>query len=217
MNASATSGDICQGSPVRLVSFENGACGRGEGRGEMSTGVLPITRWPGEVERKMSLNLATMLRESAVAHPNKPVALYDGGRLSYAELDALSDRFAAGLSASGLAPGDRVGLQLPNIPQFLIAYFGMLKAGCIAVPLNVLLKAPELAYCLTDAQARTLVTWAGIADQAIKGASEAAIPAVYVVNTPGVPESQLVAGSRSCWPPSPRRPRWRRLTRATRR
>ncbi|HZE14851.1 MAG TPA: AMP-binding protein, partial [Mycobacterium sp.] len=93
------------------------------------------------------------------------------------------------LRASGVESGDRVGLQLPNIPQFLIAYFGMLKAGCVAVPLNVLLKASELAYCLGDAQARMLVTWAGIADEAIKGADAAAVSAVYVVNTPGVPES----------------------------
>jgi long-chain acyl-CoA synthetase len=136
----------------------------------------------------MSLNLATMLRESALAYPDKPVALYDGGRLSYAQLDALSDRFATGLRASGVVPGESVGLQLPNIPQFLIAYFGMLKAGCIGVPLNVLLKAPEVAYCLGDAQARALVTWAGVADEAIKGAAAAGVPAVYVLNTPGVPE-----------------------------
>ena len=136
----------------------------------------------------MSLNLATMLRESAAAHPKKPVALYDGGCLSYAELDAASDRFAAGLRASGLDPGDRLGLQLPNIPQFLIAYFGILKAGCVAVPLNVLLKAPELAYCLGDSQARALVTWAGVADEAMAGAHEAGVPTVYVVNTPGAPE-----------------------------
>ncbi len=137
----------------------------------------------------MSLNLATMLRESALAYPGKPVALYDGVQLSYAELDALSDRFAAGLRASGVGPGETVGLQLPNIPQFLIAYFGMLKAGCVAVPLNVLLKAPEVAFCLGDAQARALVTWAGFADEAIKGAGEAGVGAVYVVNTPGVMES----------------------------
>ena len=136
----------------------------------------------------MSLNLATMLRESALAYPEKPVALYDGGQLSYAQLDALSDRFAVGLRASGIAPGETVGLQLPNIPQFLIAYFGMLKAGCVAVPLNVLLKAPEVSYCLGDAQARALVTWAGFADEAIKGAGEAGVGAVYVVNTPGVME-----------------------------
>ncbi len=136
----------------------------------------------------MSLNLATMLRESALAYPEKPVALYDGGQLSYGQLDALSDRCAAGLRASGIAPGETAGLQLPNIPQFLIAYFGMLKAGCVAVPLNVLLKAPEVSYCLGDAQARALVTWAGFADEAIKGAAEAGVDAVYVVNTPGVTE-----------------------------
>ncbi len=137
----------------------------------------------------MSLNLATMLRESALAYPDKPVALYDGGQLSYTQLDALSDRFATGLLASGVGRGDTVGLQLPNIPQFLIAYFGMLKAGCIGVPLNVLLKAPEVAYCLGDAKARALITWAGVADEAIKGAADAGVSAVYVVNTPGVPEA----------------------------
>ena len=138
----------------------------------------------------MSLNLATMLRESALAYPDKPVALFDGGRLSYAELDALSDRFAVGLRASGVGPGETVGLQLPNIPHFLIAYFGMLKAGCIAVPLNVLLKAPEVAFSLGDARARALVTWAGVADEAMQGAADAGVSAVYVVNTPGVPEAQ---------------------------
>jgi long-chain acyl-CoA synthetase len=136
----------------------------------------------------MSLNLATTLRESAAAYPDKAAALFEGGRLTYADLDALSDRFAAGLRASGVRPGDTVGLQLPNIPQFLIAYFGMLKAGCIGVPLNVLLKAPELAFCLGDAQARALVTWAGVADEAVKGAADAGVTTVYMTNTPGAPE-----------------------------
>jgi long-chain acyl-CoA synthetase len=138
----------------------------------------------------MSLNLATMLRESAMAHPGKPAALYDGGRLTYAELDALSDRFAAGLRAAGVSPGETVGLQLPNIPQFPIAYFGMLKAGCVGVPVNVLLKAPELAHCLRDARARALVTWAGVADEALKGAHEAGVGSVYVAHTPGLPETE---------------------------
>ena len=105
----------------------------------------------------MSLNLATMLRESALAHPDKPVALFDGGPLSYAELDALSDRFAR-RPARGRAsrPRRAVGLQLPNIPQFLIAYFGLLKAGCVVVPLNVLLKAPRgrASACATPGRGR---------------------------------------------------------------
>src|ERR1022692_3621555 len=79
----------------------------------------------------MSFNLAVILRETASASPGKPVALFPGGQLAYGELDALSDRLAAGLESSGLRPGDVVALQLPNIPQFLVAYFGILKAGCV--------------------------------------------------------------------------------------
>ena len=62
------------------------------------------------------------------------------------------------------------------------------------VPLNLLLKAPEVAYCLGDAQARALVTWAGGRGGGDEGAADAGVPAVYVVNTPGVPE--MSAGHR---------------------
>ncbi|MFY9933529.1 MAG: AMP-binding protein, partial [Streptosporangiaceae bacterium] len=77
----------------------------------------------------MDFNLAVTLRESARRVPGKAAVILGETRISYAELDGLSDRVAANLAASGLAAGDRVGLQLPNIPQFVIAYFGILKAG----------------------------------------------------------------------------------------
>ena len=72
----------------------------------------------------MSFNLAVILSESAHAAPDKPVTLLDGGPMTYAELDQASDRLAAGLQGLGVGPGDTVGMQLPNIPQFLITYFG---------------------------------------------------------------------------------------------
>jgi long-chain acyl-CoA synthetase len=126
-------------------------------------------------------NLAVILRESAVRFPDKPVALFPGGQLSYAELDADSDRVAAGLQQLGVEPGSAVGLQLPNIPQFLSAYFGVLKAGGVVVPMNVLLKAPEVAFYLGDSQARAFITWAGVLDEAAKGAAEAGVGEVFVV------------------------------------
>jgi long-chain acyl-CoA synthetase len=129
----------------------------------------------------MSFNLAVILRETAQAAPGKPVAVYDGGQLTYAELDTASDRLAAGLAAAGLRPGDPVALQLPNIPQFVIAYFGILKAGCIAVPMNVLLKAPEVAFQLTDSRARMIITWEGVLGEAAKGAAKAAVNEIYAV------------------------------------
>ena len=135
----------------------------------------------------MSLNLAVILRESARSHPQKPAVMIGGTSVTYAELDVLSDRFATGLLARGLRPGDAVGLQLPNVPQFVIAYFGILKAGCVVVPMNVLFKAGEVGYVLADAGARLLVTWAGAAEEAAKGAADAGITELFVLDTPGRP------------------------------
>jgi long-chain acyl-CoA synthetase len=142
-------------------------------------------------EATTMFNLAVMLRESVEAAPTKPVALFEGGQLTYAELDTLSDRLAAGLRRSGVAPGDTVALQLPNVPQFLIAYFGILKAGAIAVPMNILLKAPEVAFHLEDSAARLLIAWADVLDDAIKGAAQAGTQDVFVAG--GAAEAEGVA------------------------
>ena len=136
----------------------------------------------------MSFNLAVILRESAAVSPDKPVARYDGGQMTYAQVDVLSDQVAAGLQEQGLRPGDGVGLQLPNLPQFLVAYFGILKAGAVVVPMNVLLKAPEVAFYLGDSNARVFITWAGVLDDAAKGAAEVGVPEVFVVGD--APDSQ---------------------------
>ena len=117
----------------------------------------------------MDFNLAVMLRESARRAPAKTAVILGDATLSYAQLDQLSDRVAASLTAGGLAPGDRVGLQLPNIPQFVIAYFGILKAGGVVVPMNVLLKAPEIAFQLENSGARTLITYGGFARRGGQG------------------------------------------------
>ena len=77
----------------------------------------------------MSFNLATILRESARRTPDSTVLRFGGSSLSYAELDELSSRCARGLRAQGLAPGDAVAVQLPNFPEFLVSYFGILKPG----------------------------------------------------------------------------------------
>jgi len=131
----------------------------------------------------MDFNLAVMLRESARRAPAKTAVILGDATLSYAQLDELSDRVAANLTAAGLAPGDRVGLQLPNIPQFVIAYFGILKAGGVVVPMNVLLKAPEIAFQLENSGARTLITYGGFFDEAVKAAEAAAVTSLYVVVT----------------------------------
>ena len=133
----------------------------------------------------MTFDLAVILRETASATPGQAVAVYEGGRLSYGELDALSGRLAAGLDLAGLRPGDRVGLQLPNIPRFLVAYFGILKAGGVVVPLNVMYQAPEVAFHLGHCGARIFITWAGVLAQAAAGAEAAGVTEVYAVGQAG--------------------------------
>jgi len=142
----------------------------------------------------MALNLATMVHESARSDGDKPALLHDAGRVTYRELDDLSDRFAVGLRAAGLGRGDRVAVQLPTIPEFVVAYLGILKNGSVVVPLNFLLKAGELEYHLADSGASALITWSGIAAEAGRGA--AGVDRIYVAGpgaAVGRPFEQLLA------------------------
>src|SRR5690242_10585222 len=135
----------------------------------------------------MSFNLATILRESAAARPDKIAVICGEFRMTYAELDAASSRVAVGLARRGLRPGDAVGLQLPNVPQFVVAYFGILKAGCVVVPMNVLFKAPEAAHVLRDSGTRMLITWAGAVEESAKAAADVGLTDLVVLSTPGIP------------------------------
>ena len=134
----------------------------------------------------MSFNLATILLESARANPDKPLCHVHDLSFSYAQVDEMSGRVASALLATGLREGDKVAVQLPNVPQFLFTYFGILKAGLVMVPLNPLLRAPEVAHHLSDSDARTLVTFETFAQEALLGVGrlEAVIP-TYVLTLSG--------------------------------
>lgn len=133
----------------------------------------------------MSFNLATILRESRHAEPDKALCLVAERSFSYAQVDEISGRVAASLRALGLRPGDKVAVQLPNLPQFLFSYFGILKAGLVMVPLNPLLRAPEISYHLADSHARLVVTFEAFAEETVAGAADAGDVPTYVVNLPG--------------------------------
>jgi long-chain acyl-CoA synthetase len=109
-------------------------------------------------EGPLTGNLADLVRAAAHRRGDVPAFLHGGRRTSWAELDAAVDAAAAGLLALGLERGDRVGLQLGNTLDFPVAYFGALRAGLVAVPLNPGYTADELAHALGDSGARALVT-----------------------------------------------------------
>ncbi|MGN6606659.1 MAG: long-chain-fatty-acid--CoA ligase [Jatrophihabitans sp.] len=133
----------------------------------------------------MSFNLATMLRESRTENPDKPLCWIGELSLSYAQVDHISGRVAASLRGLGLQRGDKVAVQLPNLPQFLFSYFGILKAGLVMVPLNPLLMAPEVAYHLENSDSRVLITFESFATEAVKGAAEVDGVTSFIVNLPG--------------------------------
>ncbi|MBM4376186.1 MAG: long-chain fatty acid--CoA ligase [Deltaproteobacteria bacterium] len=119
----------------------------------------------------MSLNLAVILRESARRHPDK-VALVAGARsFTYRELDDSARRFAGSLRALGIARGEHVALMLPNVPEFTVAYFGCHLAGVVVVPLNVMLKADEVAFHLEDSDSVALVVAEALLTQVADGPS----------------------------------------------
>lgn len=97
--------------------------------------------------------LLDVVHDTALQRPDHPALLFKGARLSYGNLDRLSNAFAAALVAQGVQKGDRVALLLPNCPQFVIAQLGAWKAGAVVVPLNPLYTEGELPGILSTSGA----------------------------------------------------------------
>jgi long-chain acyl-CoA synthetase len=119
--------------------------------------------------------LFELVTESAKRFPNNvaarmvlrylPLGLAIQSRLSYSELDSMTDRFAAALQELGIKQGDRVAIMLPNTPQTLIAYFGILKAGATVVNINPTYPAPEIKHVLADCGAIAIVLLSGLVER----------------------------------------------------
>jgi long-chain acyl-CoA synthetase len=128
----------------------------------------------------MGLNLASIVTDSAAREPAAVAVRLDGLELTYAELDDRSARLATLLGEKGLQQGDRVGVMLPNVLEFPISYYGVLRAGGVVVPMNVLLKRREIAFYLEDSGAKLLLAWHGFAEEARDGAAGAGAELIEV-------------------------------------
>ncbi len=128
----------------------------------------------------MGLNLASIVTGSATELPDHPAVRLGTESVSYAELDERSARLAALLLARGLRSGDRVGVMLPNVLEFPVAYYGVLRAGGVVVPMNVLLKRREIAFYLDDSGAGLLLAWHGFCGEARDGAADAGAELIEV-------------------------------------
>src|SRR5581483_1133047 len=126
------------------------------------------------------MNLASILTSSAERDPDHVAVKLDDIELTYSQLDGASAHFAGLLRGHGFSPGDRVGIMLPNVPHFAICYYGVLRAGGVVVPMNVLLRQREVAFYLRDPGAKLLFAWEGFAEDAEAGAKEAGAECVIV-------------------------------------
>ena len=116
--------------------------------------------WPKDVPKNLEypkVPLHAILEKTAKEHPEKAAIAYFEGEITYRELDSLSNQFAGTLSALSVKKGDRVAVFLPNIPQFIITYFGILKVGAVLTAISPLHKEREVAYQLNDSEAETIV------------------------------------------------------------
>jgi long-chain acyl-CoA synthetase len=112
---------------------------------------------PHSLEPYPDRTLIDYLREASAKWPDRPALLFKGSTISYRQLDRDSDAFAAALNAIGVTAGDRVGICLPNCPQFLVAEFGAWKIGAIVCPFNPTYTERETQDALQATGATTVV------------------------------------------------------------
>jgi len=108
-----------------------------------------------------TLNLASIIEHHAKLAPQKEAVVWNDVRLSYGQLNAFANQVAHALVSMGIGYGDKVALSCPNLPVFPVVYYGILKTGAAVVPLNVLFKPREVAYHLTDSDAKAIFVFEG--------------------------------------------------------
>ena len=135
-------------------------------------------------------NLVENLTTTAARCAARPALRVGGDTTTYAAFDEQTARVAGLIRSRGLELGDPVGVMLPNVPQFAVIYYGLLRAGCVVVPMNVLLKSREVTFHLKDSGAKLLFAWHEVVEEAEKGAAGAGVETIQVA--PGSFEELLV-------------------------
>jgi long-chain acyl-CoA synthetase len=116
--------------------------------------------WPDNVRKHIDypeIPLSDLLRNTAKETPNHVAIVYFGKEMTYRQLDTVCDKFGTALSDLGVKKGDKVALFLPNIPQFIITYYGAIRIGAIETAISPLYKEREVEHQLNDSEAETIV------------------------------------------------------------
>jgi len=117
--------------------------------------------WPEGVPKHIEyplVPLSELLKNTAQKYPNSVATIYFDRGITYKGLDTATDKFAAALSKLGVKKGDKVALFLPNVPQFIVSYYGALRIGAIVTAISPLYKEREVEHQLVDSEAETIVS-----------------------------------------------------------
>jgi long-chain acyl-CoA synthetase len=140
------------------------------------------------------MDLGQILAQTTERYPQKTAVIFKDQQTTFSELNARANQVANALIAQGVEPGDRVALLMHNLPLFMEAYYGILKAGASVVPMNPLYKAGEVEYILQDSGAKVLLTFAPFAQTALAAAANAPdLRAVIIASPQPLPGALLWA------------------------
>jgi len=133
--------------------------------------------WPRRLPRQLVLPATTLwfnVEVAATRYPDKPAYLFFGKPLTYAELRRQAESIAGWLQSVGVGKGDRVAVFMQNCPQFASAYYGIVRADAVVVPVNPMNRAEEFQHYITDAQTKVVICTADLAG--IVASANAAVP-----------------------------------------
>jgi len=145
--------------------------------------------------RPTTLNLASIVTHHARLAPQKEAIVWNETRLTYGQLDAMSNKVANALVKMGIGYGDKVALNCPNLPYFPVIYYGIMKAGAAVVPLCVLFKAREIEYQLRDSDAKAVFVFEGTDELPMGRETKTAFDAVETCEQMIVMTKELIGAS----------------------
>ncbi|MBD3254107.1 MAG: AMP-binding protein, partial [Candidatus Lokiarchaeota archaeon] len=128
--------------------------------------------WPEGVKKNIDYevySLGQMLENTVEEFPESIAMTFEGWSCTYRELKALVDKFAAALAKLGVKKGDKIAIDVPNMPQFVIAYYATVKLGAIVNPIIPLHKFVEIAYQVNDSESKILIIMDALYEEYLKG------------------------------------------------
>jgi long-chain acyl-CoA synthetase len=129
-----------------------------------------------------AIPLFELLSQAAEKYPDSACTIFKGARITYQEMEVITDRLAAGLASIGVNKGDRVGIFMPNTPQFVMAYFAVLKLGAIVVAVNPLYTAREIVHQTNDAGIEVMLVMSNFYNMVKEVQPETKIKTLVVTN-----------------------------------